>query len=193
MRELILIGGGGHCRSCIDVVEQAGNFIIKGIIDSNLPTGEKVLGYKVIGGDDTIEDFKQTGVSFLITVGQIKSPAVRIKLHKMLAKNALSCATIISPLAYVSKYASIGDGTIVMHHAVINAGAQVGKNCIINTKSLIEHDAIVGDHCHISTAAIINGGVQIGEGSFIGSNATTKQHINIIPGSFVRANEVMKG
>ena len=34
MKELILIGGGGgHCRSCIDVIEQEQKFKIAGIID----------------------------------------------------------------------------------------------------------------------------------------------------------------
>ena len=31
--EIILVGGGGHCKSCIDVIEAEGRFIIKGIID----------------------------------------------------------------------------------------------------------------------------------------------------------------
>ena len=30
--EIILVGGG-HCKSCIDVIEAEGRFIIKGIID----------------------------------------------------------------------------------------------------------------------------------------------------------------
>ena len=30
---LILIGGGGHCKSCIDVIEQENKFNITGILD----------------------------------------------------------------------------------------------------------------------------------------------------------------
>jgi len=30
--KIILIGGGGHCKSCIDVIEQEGRFIIAGIV-----------------------------------------------------------------------------------------------------------------------------------------------------------------
>jgi len=32
-KELILIGGGGHCTACIDVIEQEGRFAIAGIVD----------------------------------------------------------------------------------------------------------------------------------------------------------------
>ena len=31
--ELLLIGAGGHCRSCIDVIEQEGRFRIAGVVD----------------------------------------------------------------------------------------------------------------------------------------------------------------
>ncbi|HQB08035.1 MAG TPA: acetyltransferase, partial [Rectinema sp.] len=33
MKDIILIGGGGHCRSVIDVIELGNEFRIIGIID----------------------------------------------------------------------------------------------------------------------------------------------------------------
>ena len=33
--DIILIGGGGHCVSVIDVIENENKFKIKGILDSN--------------------------------------------------------------------------------------------------------------------------------------------------------------
>ena len=76
--------------------------------------------------------------------------------------------SIVSPLAYVSPQAKIGEGTIVMHGAIVNRGAIVGNNTIINTKALVEHDAIVGNNCHIATGSTLNGGALIGNNSFIG-------------------------
>lgn len=171
MKKLYLIGGGGHCRSCIDVIEQEGKFQIVGIFDVADKIGETVLGYEVIDVDTNIAKYDGEDVYFLITVGQIKSPELRKKLFNQKIK----FATVISPTAYVSKHASIDEGTIIMHQVIVNAGARVGKNCIINTKALIEHDASIEDHCHISTAAVINGGCLVGAGSFIGSNTVLKQ------------------
>lgn len=31
--EILLIGAGGHCPSCIDVIEQEGRFSIAGVVD----------------------------------------------------------------------------------------------------------------------------------------------------------------
>ena len=177
--KIILIGGGGHCKSCIDVIEQAGIFQIAGIVDVSEKLHQKVLGYEIIATDDDLPQLAHEYENFLITLGQIKSPEKRIRIFQTLKESGAKLPVIISPLAYVSKHAEIGDGTIIMHQALINAGAKIGKNCIVNTKVLIEHDAIIGDHCHIATGAIINGGVRVGSGTFFGSNAVCKEYIEI--------------
>ena len=86
----------------------------------------------------------------VIAVGQIRSVVVRKKLFKLLKEMNYSLPTIISPLAYVSKYAKIDEGTVIMHHALVNTDAKVGKNCIINTKALIEHDATSKEYITIN-------------------------------------------
>lgn len=183
--KIILIGGGGHCKSCIDVIEQAGKFQIAGIVDLPEKLHQKILGYEIIATDDDLPDLIKKYDYFFITLGQIKSPEKRIKLFEEVKKLGGRLAVIISPLAYVSRHARIGEGTIVMHYALVNAGARIGSNCIINTKALIEHDAVIGDHCHISTGAIINGGVKVGSGTFFGSNAVTREHIEIGENSII--------
>ncbi|MCK4527553.1 acetyltransferase [candidate division WOR-3 bacterium] len=177
--KIILIGGGGHCKSCIDVIEQEGKYQIAGIVDVSEKLHQKVLGYEIIATDDDLPQLAHEYENFLITLGQIKSPEKRIRIFQTLKESGAKLPVIISPLAYVSKHAEIGDGTIIMHQALINAGAKIGKNCIVNTKVLIEHDAIIGDHCHIATGAIINGGVRVGSGTFFGSNAVCKEYIEI--------------
>ena len=177
--KIILIGGGGHCKSCIDVIEQVGTFQIAGIVDVPEKLHQKILGYEIIATDDDLPQLVKEVENFLITLGQIKSPKKRIRLFEKVKEVGGRLPVIISPLAYVSTHATLGEGTIVMHNALVNAGAQIGRNCIINSKALVEHDAVIGDHCHISTGAIINGGVKIGSGTFFGSNAVCKEYIEI--------------
>lgn len=190
MEKIILVGAGGHCKSVIDVIEQVGEFEIEGILDVPERVGEDVLGYSIIGTDDDLAQLRKRIACACVTVGQVRSSELRRRLFELLLKNNYEVPVIISPLAYVSKHATIGKGTVVMHHAIINAGAKVGKNCIINSKALVEHDADVGDYCHIATGAIVNGGVKIKEGTFFGSNATSKQ-MSIVEG-FVKAGSVVK-
>ncbi len=179
MNSLLLIGGGGHCRSCIDVIEAEGKYKIAGIVNQTDECGESVLGYDVLGGDEDLPKLLKKHPNALITVGQIKSANLRVKLFLQVQRLGFVLPTIISPRAYVSKNASLGIGTIVMHDALVNTDAKIGNNCILNTKSLVEHDSIVEDHCHISTSSVVNGGTVIREKTFIGSNTITKEYITV--------------
>jgi sugar O-acyltransferase (sialic acid O-acetyltransferase NeuD family) len=192
VKNIILIGGGGHCKSVIDVIEQENKYKICGIVDKPKFLGTKILGYKVIGNDLDLGVLAKKYKNAIITVGQIKSPLLRIRLFNFSLKVGFKFPPIISPRAYVSKHSSVGKGTIVMHNAIINANVSIGNNCIINTKALIEHDSIVSDNCHISTNAIINGSVKIKSKCFIGSNATTRDGVIIKENSFIRANTIVK-
>ena len=190
-RPLILIGGGGHCKSVIEVAESAG-YEIKGILDMPDEVGKEVLpGHKVIGTDDEIPQYVEE-CDFVITVGFIKNPALRIKLYNKVKTAGGRLATIIASTAHVSKYAELGEGTVIMHHAFVNAGAKIGDNCIINTFVNIEHDAEVGNQCHISTGTMVNGECKIGENCFIGSQSVCANCIEIASDIIVGAGSVVR-
>ena len=188
---IILIGGGGHCISVIDVIEKENKYNIKGVLDSNLE-GANVLGYPVIGGDEKIRELINDETFFLITVGQIKSYKIRKKISKILELNKANLATVISPFAYVSKHSLIKEGTVIMHQAFLNAKVKIGKHCIVNTKANVEHGVEVEDFCHISTCSVINGDSVIEYGTFIGSNATISNGIIIKKESIISAGEFIK-
>lgn len=188
---LILIGGGGHCKSVIEVAESTG-YEIKGILDMPDEVGKDVLpGHKVIGTDDEIPQYVEE-CDFIITVGFIKNPALRIKLYNKVKAAGGRLATIIASTAHVSKYAELGEGTVIMHQAFVNAGAKIGDNCIINTFVNIEHDAEVGNQCHISTGTMVNGECKIGENCFIGSQSVCANCIEIASDIIVGAGSVVR-
>jgi sugar O-acyltransferase (sialic acid O-acetyltransferase NeuD family) len=192
MNDIILIGGGGHCKAVIDIIEQEDRFKIIGILDKPELLGTDVLGYEIIGDDSELKIIAKKCNNVFITVGQIKSALPRIKLFDAILKLELNLPTIISPRAYISKHASLGIGSIIMHDVVVNSEAIIGDNCIINTKAIIEHGGNIGNHCHISTSSVINGDVVLGEGSFIGSGTVTKEGIRIGNNFFAKAGSVIK-
>ena len=192
-KKLILIGGGGHCRSCIDVIEQQGAFAIAGIVDQREKRGALVLGYPIMACDEDLPDLLRQYDHFFITIGQIKTCERRMQLFEQITAAGKTLPVLISPLAYVSPHARIGQGTIVMHQALVNAGAQVGMNCIVNTKALVEHDARIDDHCHIATGAIINGGAAVQRASFIGSGAVVREGVSLGAASLVGCQMAVKG
>lgn len=190
-KSILLIGGGGHCVSCIDVIESTNDYTIAGIIDQSKPKGENILGYPVLGTDDDLPQLKLSYDYAFVTVGHMKSNNARIKSFDLLKKLGFIIPTIIAKTAIVSKHSFIEEGTIIMHHAIVNANSYVGKNTIINSKALIEHDNHVGNHCHISTNSTLNGTVKVGNNCFIGSNSKTVNNIIIANDIFIGINSLV--
>jgi sugar O-acyltransferase (sialic acid O-acetyltransferase NeuD family) len=180
MKKIIIIGAGGHAKSCIDVIERSKKFKIIGLYATKKELGNKLFRYNVIGC--TLEDLrkirKKTKYAF-IAIGQIKSSNIRRKYYKKLKKMQFEFPSVISPLSYVSKHSRIGIGSIVMHGVKINAASKIGNFCIINSNALIEHDNIINNFSHISTSVILNGGVEVGSDTFIGSRSTIANGVKI--------------
>ena len=191
-QEIILLGAGGHCKSCIEVISGISQYSIMGIIDKDGSSTKHILGYDVMGTDKDLESLLLRCSDALVTVGQIKSPEIRISLFERAKSLGFSFPVISSKHSYISKSARIGEGTILLNHSLINTSVKVDANCIINTKALIEHDARIGSHCHVSTGAIINGGVIVEDRCFIGSGAIIHEGVTIGADSIVSAGQVIR-
>lgn len=192
MTPLLLIGGGGHCRACVDVVESTDTHHIVGVVERVGGPKEAIFGYPVIGYDDALAELIHEYRAALITIGQIKSPALRMQLFDKVRDLGGTLPVVASRSATVSRHSTIGEGTVVMNGATVNAGAQVGFNCIINSQALVEHDVRIESHTHISTGARINGDAAIGEGTFIGSGAIINQGLTVEAGCIIASGAVIR-
>ena len=189
--KIILVGGGGHCRACIDVIECQDKFEIYGIIDKPEFLGHKVLGYPIIGDDKDLPDLAKKGYSFLISLGFHGKSSLRQNLYELIEINGGHFPTIVSPLAYVSKHNKIGKGNIIMHHVLLNSNISIGDNNIINSKALLEHDSKVGHHNHISTQAVLNGSSEILNSCFLGSSSVISNNVKLCSNVIVGAGAVV--
>jgi sugar O-acyltransferase (sialic acid O-acetyltransferase NeuD family) len=189
--EIVLVGGGGHCRSLIEVVEASGAYRVAGIVDVAAHRNRTTLGYPWLGEDADLPDLIRRYPAFLVAVGQLGMPALRERLFRLLDARGAPLITLRAPTATLSRHAVLGKGTVLFHQACVNAGARIGVNAIINTAALVEHDAEVGDHCHISTGARVNGGCRIGARCFVGSGAVLREGVRLAEGSVVGAGAVV--
>ena len=187
---LLLIGGGLHCKSCIDVIEQEGRFEIKGIIDLKERLGSTILGYHVIATDEEIPELAKDCPNFFITVGDVNSFPVRKRIFLRLKYYGFKLPTIVSPLAYVSRHSVVGEGTILFPFTTVDVETSIGSNCIINHGAILAHEVTVGDNCHISGNCAV-GKCAIGHDTFIGANTFVNNGIEISPNSIIGAGSVV--
>jgi len=191
MTSIVLVGGGGHCKSCIEVINSDGRYRIEGVVDNQYTTDDKCLGIPYIGRDEDLKAILTKFKMALVTVGQIKNYEVRKNLFEMIKALGAQMPIIQASSSIISSQSKIGEGTIVMHGAIVNACAEIGKNVIINSMALIEHDVHIGNHCHISTGARINGNVNIADGCFVGSGAVLHQNISVGKNAIIAAGAII--
>lgn len=188
---VLLIGGGGHCRSLIDVLESCA-IDIAGIVTGVAESRGDVLGYYIVGNDDDLKYLRLKYDHAIVSVGQVTTPDLRLRLYDTVKNLKFNLPVIVSPFSRVSPHANIAEGTVVMHQAMINAGASIGANCIINSKALVEHDCMVDEHSHVAVGAVLCGGVQVGHGSFVGAGAIIKQGVKVGRNCIIGMGAILK-
>lgn len=188
-KPLVLIGGGGHCRSVIGAARRAG-FELKGILDAPEKVGQLIDGVPVIGTDDDIPSLS-ADCQFIITVGMVKDSSLRRRIAARVEAANGEFATVIDPSCLVSDYAEIGEGSVVINGAFVSAGARIGRHVIVNSHAVVEHDTFVGDFTHISTGALANGAARIGSDVMLGSGSVLLQGIEICDHAVIGAGSVV--
>lgn len=169
MREVVIIGCGGHGKVIADIIEKSGDKVL-GFIDDN-PRADKVFGYPVLGKTDAIKHYIDK--EFFIAIGNNE---VRKKIA--VAYN-LKYYTAIHPRASIAKDVTIGAGSCVMAGVVINPSVKIGNHCIINSGSVVDHDNNLADYVHLSPGAVLCGTVSVGSCTHIGAGAVVRNNTSV--------------
>lgn len=179
-KKIVLIGGGGHCKSVLDTLLRNKEYDEIVITDHDITAGTKIFGCDVVGNDDLLPGLLQNGFTdAFITVGSIKSTALRRKLYSMACDIGFNIVNVIDDSAVVSEYCKLGKGIFIGKIAVINADAIIGDCAIINMGAIVEHECHVGDFSHVSVGTKMCGNVSVGNDSMIGAGTTVIQGITI--------------
>lgn len=188
-KRLLLIGGGGHCHSVLDIVLASKEYNEIGIIDN---IGGDYLGIPVIGRDaDLPRLFLDGWTDAFITVGSIGNTKIRRHLYNMVKEIGLMIPKIIDPTAIVGSGVVVEEGSFLGKRVVINAGSSIGTCAIVNTGAIVEHDCKIGAFAHISPGTVLCGQVSVGDDSHVGAGSTVRQLIKIGDNSLVGVGSVV--
>lgn len=192
MSKLVLLGGGGHCKSVLDSAIRMNSFEQIVITDPVITPGQKIYGCEVVGTDECLEELFTKGFdNAFITVGSIGVNYLREKLAEKASGIGFRFPVVIDPTAIVSDFAVIGSGTFVGKKAIVNADAVIGRHCIINSGAIVEHECLIGDYSHVSVGTVLCGKVRVGMQCFIGAGSTVIQCLDIGDNCIVGAGAVV--
>jgi sugar O-acyltransferase (sialic acid O-acetyltransferase NeuD family) len=189
-KRLLLVGGGGHCRSVLDSLLTLGIYEAISIVDPD-PTAS-AQGIGVVGVDADLPRLRTQGWTHaFVTVGSVGNTRLRRKLYQIIVDCGYSVPTVVDRSAVLARDVRLSEGVFVGKRAVLNAGSQIGMGAIVNTGAIVEHDCVVGDFAHISPGAVLCGGVQVGDDAHIGAGAVLRQGISVGKRALIGAGSVV--
>ncbi|MGL4959350.1 MAG: acetyltransferase [Plesiomonas sp.] len=175
MTKCAILGASGHGKVIADMAELNG-FTDIHFFDDRFPQLVQLAHWQVKGNTAQLLGALHEYDLVVVAIGH---NATRLQKLHALSQAGAALKSLVHPNAAVSRYAQLGEGTVVMANAAINAFATVGFGGIINTGASIDHDCELADAVHISPGARLAGGVRVGEQSWIGIGAQIKQMISI--------------
>lgn len=180
MKNIILLGGGGHGKVVVDIIEKQRQFNLVGVLDSDLPIGESLLGYTILGREKElpalVSQWDLHGMIIALGDNWSRSTAVE-RIQKVLPH--LRFVNAIHPCAQIGKEVTLGVGNVIMAGCVINSGSRIGHFCICNTNCSIDHDCAVADFVSFGPNSCAGGNVHVGAYTAIGLGANIIQEIRI--------------
>ncbi len=193
IKKILILGTGGHAKSCIDLISRCKDYNLIGLISKNSDEiGKKILNVKVVGSDKDLFNLKKKCKNLMIGIGFLGKSRKKEVLYNKVINMGFRIPTIISPSSYISKYAKIEEGVNIFHDCIIGPNTLIKKGVIINNKCLLEHDVTVENFSHVSTSCVINGNSIIGAKSFIGSGVIVKNNLKIKSNSFIKMGSLIK-
>ena len=150
-KKLLIIGAGGFGRM---VAEQALLQYDCAFVDDGQPIGAEICGIPVIGGIASLPELRKSYDLLAVGVG---NNSFRAQVYEQAEKLGYTFPNVIAPSAYVSPYAQLGNGCVILQNASVQNGAEV--HC----------DAVVEDYVLIYANSVIRTGARYAR---IGSNVT---------------------
>ena len=164
--KLLLVGAGGFGRM---VAEQAMLQYDCAFVDDGQSVGTEICGIPVVGG---LADLPELRKEYDLLVVGIGNNQFRAQVYEKAKVLGFAFPNIVAPSGYISPFAKVGCGCVVLQNTCIHNGASVGDGVLLNAGTEVHCDAAVGDYALIYTNSVVRTGATVGNFARIGSNCT---------------------
>ena len=176
-KKLLLVGDGGFGRM---VAERAMIQYDCAFVDDGQAVGTEICGIPVVGG---LADLPELRKEYGLLVVGIGNNQFRAQVYEKAKALGYAFPNIVAPSAYISLYAKLGCGCVVLQNACIQNGASVGDGALLNAGTEIHCDSVVGDYALVYTNSVVRTGATVGNFARIGSNCTISNNATVPDGA----------
>ena len=164
--KLLIVGAGGFGRV---VAEHAVLEYDCAFIDDGPELGTLVNGIPVIGRTNELDKFISDYKLLIVAIGNNK---FREEVYKNAEEVGYEFPNIIDPSAYISPFAKLGKGCVILNNAVVQNNAKIGNGTILNSGVEAHHDSVIGDYCLIYANSVVRALTTVGKRVRIGSTVS---------------------
>lgn len=166
--KFLIVGAGGFGRVTLEHAIKEYDYAF---VDDGKSIDEEINGVKVVGG---VKDLPSLFTEYKKIVLSIGNNKIREKVYKQAKKIGFGFPKIVVDSAYISLFATVGEGCVVLNNVVIQNGSKVGNATILNPGMEVHHDSSVGSFCCIYTNSVVRTYARVEDGVKLGSNVTIK-------------------
>ncbi|WP_018503393.1 NeuD/PglB/VioB family sugar acetyltransferase [Parafrankia discariae] len=191
MRDLVVVGGGGHGRELVELVGavNAGRprYRLLGVLDDARPDPDLLAaaGTSHLG---PVGLLCELDAEYVVGIG---SPNARRAIDLAATGWGRHPATLVHPRAVVGRAVTLGPGSVVCALASVTTNVRTGRHVHLNVAATVAHDCRLGDYVTLAPGARLSGTVTLGDRVTVGTGATVIQGLGIGPGAVVGAGAVV--
>ena len=165
-KKLLIVGAGGFGRVTSELARTTYDCAF---VDDGVEVGTEICGVKVVGKTADLQRLFGEYRELIVAIG---NNAVREKMYQSAEAFGYTFPNLIHPTAYISPYAKLGWGCVILNNAIVQNGAVVGNGVLLNPGVELHHDSTVGDYALIYTNSVMRTYANVGNRVRIGSNVT---------------------
>lgn len=145
-------------------------------VDDGQDIGDVINDVPVIGKIDDLAKLFAEYKKLVVTIG---NNALRERIYRTATEIGYSFPNFVVPSAYISPFASVGNGCVILNNVVIQNNSKVGNGVILNPGVEIHHDSVVEDFVLIYTNSVVRSLAHIGKRAHLGSTLTISNEVNV--------------
>ncbi|MEW6996611.1 hypothetical protein AADZ86_02735 [Colwelliaceae bacterium BS250] len=187
-KQLVIVGSGGHGQAVADLALSSGKFEKVSFVDDSYPDNTTALNLDVLGKSDSL--FSGT-IKFDACIVAIGNNAVRKKLVSKIVEHNLPLISLIHPRAWVSDYATIGLGVVVMAGAIVGTNAKLALGSLVNANAAVDHDCFLDEFAHIGVGVNLAGGVKVGKSVWLQAGCSAGYFVEVADDELVPPGTIL--
>jgi len=194
MESLYIFGAGEFAQIACAYFMEEGKYDFKGFVvdDENAETSQSsVMGFEVFGYSEFARSSMKVSSKLFVAISASQMNKSRAAVYFRLKSLGCTFASYVSPMAYVSKYSTIGENVFIFEENVIQNGVEIGNNTILWSGNHIGHQSKLGSHVFFSSHVVVSGFCKIEDYCYFGVNSTLVDHVNIGRGTLVGAGTLI--